>query len=306
MFFEGSEKKIELQIKPGSISLRALPLQFWHQALSLANAEILSNLSNDYCDAYVLSESSLFVWEHKLLLMTCGNTRLIDTVVFIIEKLGTDHISDVSYQRKSEFLSHLQSTRFEDDIDRLPIALAGKAYRIGHLDTHHHYLFHSNQTQQLQGSASLLMYHIKGEVADYLRQASQTSTQIRRLLALDSLLPEFTFDDHLFEPFGYSINGLFEDKFITIHITPQERSSYVSVETNLDFIQHPFNIFSALLNILNPSSWDTIGLNMQIANLGFPSHRRLASCDLQLNQFNGFNYNHYTQADTEILLAEVL
>ncbi|ABZ76369.1 Adenosylmethionine decarboxylase [Shewanella halifaxensis HAW-EB4] len=306
MFFEGSEKKIELQLNSSAVSLRSLPHSFWQQALSLAQAEILSSLSNSHCDAYVLSESSLFVWEHKLLLITCGNTRLVDAVMFVIDKIGIAHISDLSYQRKSEFLSHLQATRFEDDVEQLSTKMAGSAYRVGHLDNHHHYIFCSEQAQKSDASACVLMYHIKGPVAQYLRGVSQSATEIRKLLELDRLLPQFEFDDHLFQPYGYSINGLFEDKFLTIHITPQERSSYVSIETNLNFLQYPFNIFSEMLRILNPSSWDIIGMNMQVDNLGFPSHRRLASCDLQLNPLNDFNYNHYIQSDCETLLAEVL
>ena len=306
MFFEGSEKKVELQTCATATSLKLLPQTFWQQALALADAEILSNLSNTYCDAYVLSESSLFVWDHKLLLITCGNTRLVDTVMCVIDKIGADVISGLNYQRKNEFLPHLQTTRFEDDVAQLKTKVAGSAYRVGHLDGHHHYLYTAQHTSQIEKSACVLMYHINGEIAHYLRSDEQSSSEIRKRLDLERLLPDFEFDDHLFQPCGYSINGLFEDKFITIHITPQERSSYVSIETNMDFLQYPFNIFSELLMILNPRSWDIIGMNMQVDNLSFPSHRRLASCDLQLNQSNEFNYNHYIQADTEILSAEVL
>ena len=306
MFFEGSEKKIELHISRSAVSLRSVANDFWAQALAEAGAEILSIISNQHCDAYVLSESSLFVWERKLLLITCGNTLLIDTACFLIEQLGAGVISSLSYQRKSEFLSHLQLSRFEDDVEQLRAYLPGSAYRVGQLDSHHHYLFCSQQAALTDASASLLMYHIKGEVAEYLRSEHQSSTEIRKRLQLERLLPEFEFDDHLFEPYGYSANGLCEDRFFTIHITPQERSSYVSIETNLNFSQYPFNIFSELLKILNPSSWDIIGMNMQINNQDFPSHRRVASCDLQLNPLNEFNYHHYTQADTESLCAEVL
>lgn len=306
MFFEGSEKKIELQVNCSAVSLRSLPLDFWQQTLSLAGAEILSQLSNQTCDAYVLSESSLLVWERKLLLITCGNTRLVDAVSYVLEQIGTEAISSFSYQRKSEFLSHLQASRFEDDVEQLRSQLSGTAYRVGHLDNHHHYLFCSKPVVQSDASACLLMYHIKGELAKYLRSDNQSSHEIRKRLQLERLLPEFKFDDYLFKPCGYSVNGIFEDQFITIHITPQEHSSYVSIETNLNFSQYPFNIFSELLNILNPSSWDIIGMNMQVANKDFPSHRRIASCDLQLNPLNEFNYNHYTQADSEKLYAEVL
>ncbi len=43
----------------------------------MVNCKILSILDSDHMDAYLLSESSMFVFPHKLILKTCGTTTLL-------------------------------------------------------------------------------------------------------------------------------------------------------------------------------------------------------------------------------------
>ena len=61
MFFEGSEKKLEVVVKPEAGSLRQKDESFWKQLVQASRAQILSKISSESCDAYLLSESSLFV-----------------------------------------------------------------------------------------------------------------------------------------------------------------------------------------------------------------------------------------------------
>ena len=53
--------------------------------LDLVNCQVLSIVSSEDVDAYLLSESSMFVWPHKLILKTCGTTTLLSGLPRILE-----------------------------------------------------------------------------------------------------------------------------------------------------------------------------------------------------------------------------
>ena len=307
MFFEGSEKKLEITVKNGTPSLRLLGKTFWQQVVASANAEILSSISNEECDAYLLSESSLFVWDDSFLMLTCGTTTLADAAIFFIDHMTVEAIEFAFYQRKNEYLSHLQTSSFEFDLIRLRERLSGEAYRIGHLDSHHCYIFCTNQPCPRineDNIQELLMYHIQGEAAEYLRSSSQTAQGVREILQLEQLFPEFSFDDFLFDPFGYSINGIYADKYMTIHITPQKTSSYVSFETNLDLNTYSHPVLAQLLDILKPGCWDVIGFNSQHLPQNYPEHYRVGSANLQLEQGYIVDFTHYQQVRHDVHIPE--
>ena len=64
-FFEGTEKKFELVVDPALPSFREKGHSYWTGVARSAGAEVLSRLSNDRCNAYLLSESSLFVFDRR-------------------------------------------------------------------------------------------------------------------------------------------------------------------------------------------------------------------------------------------------
>lgn len=284
MFFEGSEKKVEVIVNDTIPALRSLEREFWGEMVKKANAEIISEISNDLCDAYLLSESSLFVWDDRFLMLTCGTTTLIESVVYFVDTYGENAIEFFIYQRKNEYKSNLQLTSVEEDLAKLRERLPMNAYRLGYLDSHHHYLMHYDKAYKPLDSdhtSELLMYHIRGEVAQYLRSANQTVQKIREHLCLDSLFSGFVLDDFAFSPCGYSINAIKGDKYATIHITPEENSSYVSLETNLNLSAEYEYIYKKTIAILKPKSWDFVSFDTKKTDSEY-SNQDSAHCHLDL------------------------
>jgi hypothetical protein len=87
--FEGSEKRLELDFAIGQAGptngLRSLPRTQLDELMTLAACTIVSSRSNADFDAYVLSESSLFVYPTKWVLKTCGTTKLLQSVPRLLE-----------------------------------------------------------------------------------------------------------------------------------------------------------------------------------------------------------------------------
>ncbi|WP_133406668.1 adenosylmethionine decarboxylase [Parashewanella tropica] len=297
MFFEGSEKKVEVVMTSNSDSLRSFDKGFWEKLVSLSNAEILSSIHNEQCDAYILSESSLFVWHDRFLMLTCGNSTLVNSIIGFLDAVNLDDIQSVKYQRHKEYHAHLQVSRFTDDAEKLKTVLNGKAYRVGHLDSHHHYVFHYQKSNEIKVSAvtELLMYHLSGEVANYLRSPNQTKEAINRLLKLDAWFSDFMIGEHLFKPFGYSVNGIAGDKYFTFHITPQESGSYLSFETNINLAEQQPRLLIGLLDIFKPGCWDVIQTNANEIVSSFEDTLCIGQCDLQIGQGNNIIFKQYQQ-----------
>jgi len=78
--FEGPEKKLEVYFSPRGAhaeGFRRFGSDEWSELLRAAACTILNKKSNSDFDAYLLSESSLFVYPFRIILKTCGTTTLL-------------------------------------------------------------------------------------------------------------------------------------------------------------------------------------------------------------------------------------
>lgn len=261
LFFEGAEKKAEVIVNSQAVNLlQDFDYDFWQQLVEHCQAKILSSVSNEHCVAYLLSESSLFVWADRFVILTCGETRLADSVHFFLQQVDADVVEHVFYQRKNEYFSHVQPSNVLDDIKKLESEVKGQSFRFGAMDSHHTFLFHQDNAFEAKAedkTYELLAYQICQQASDVLTQANLSKEQIRQFLRLEQLIPGFELDDFVFDPFGYSLNAIQGEDYFTIHITPQSHSSYVSFESSLDLLA----MAPVILDVLKPASFDLISFN---------------------------------------------
>lgn len=234
MLFEGPEKKLEITTSEPFPSLRTLGDDFWGKIVGQARAKIISTVSTDACDAYLLSESSLFVCDRRMIMITCGRTTLIESALSLVDRIGSDHLASLIYERKNENFPHMQQTTFEADTARLREKSPGSAVVFGDPRADHIDLYHLDRDCEPDaGDATLevLMYDM-APGASRLFSGGASATEFRKAIGFDETLPGFSIDDHLFDPMGYSFNAVKGEWYTTLHVTPQKKGSYTSFETN--------------------------------------------------------------------------
>ena len=110
--------------------------------LETVKCEIISMSKNGQVDAYVLSESSMFVSQRRFILKTCGTTTPLECISDLVsmakQYTGFDTIEDIFYSRKNFERPELQlkpHRSFEQEVALLDEMFAdGAAYCLGTLN----------------------------------------------------------------------------------------------------------------------------------------------------------------------------
>ena len=279
--FEGPEKLLEIWFERDVTSLSKLvnPLGLkvisqnqWQEMLDLVGCKILSVIRSKTVDAYLLSESSLFVFSHKLILKTCGTTTLLYGVGKILDlakeyALFTTPPSQVFYSRRNFMFPERQlgpHRSWEDEVHMLQAYFPnGKPYRIGSKNEQHHWLLYMAESRAATSAVPTISQILEDETLEVLMtdlgECSQfynmsTDEDERRAhllgrkcsdgIGLSALYPllKVEQDAYLFSPCGLSVNAIISPDehmsknlgyYYTIHVTPQPDCSYASFETNV-------------------------------------------------------------------------
>lgn len=229
MFYEGSEKRLEITT---TINLLDIHDNFWKAMVKEAGAYIISKVDNMHVKAFLLSESSLFVWKHRLLLITCGETQLVKASLYFQKKITRKEISSLLFQRHQSHYPDRQKSSFQQDSLLLQKHLKGDSQHWNKDYCGDIFLFGNNQ--QPHATSNILMLHgLNGDFFEQLQTGKVSAQQVAERLQLTKHFKSFMIDQYSFEPKGYSLNAINDELYFTVHITPEKLNSYISFESNL-------------------------------------------------------------------------
>jgi len=336
--FEGPEKLLEIWFAPSNTNLpkrchknglKSISRELWEEMLDLVHCKVLSIVESHEVDAYLLSESSMFVFPHKIILKTCGTTTLLVGLTRLLELAQSAGFEDIKqpyrvfYSRKNFMFPHKQlhpHKSWRDEVECLDSFFEyGSEYLVGRLNGDHWYLylttpfqvppstpdsifsFSGNPNTLEDETLEILMTDLSPSCAqqfftgDLLREfeAEQSSeghelgTLVSDRCGLSNIFPEenfpdFRIDSYLFDPCGFSANGVLpplpgqqksQGHYFTVHVTPEQHCSYASFETNVP--DAPKNIIEKVTNIFGPGRFSVTHFNSRQKNaaLNRENHR---------------------------------
>ncbi|CAA7407130.1 unnamed protein product [Spirodela intermedia] len=250
--FEGFEKRLEITffepaalLDPAGRGLRSLTRPQLDAILEPAECQIVAALSNGAVDSYVLSESSLFVFPYKIIIKTCGTTKLLLSVPAILHLAGDLlrlSVKEVKYTRGSFLAPEAQLFPHRSFSEEVAV-----------LDGHFGELLPHRRAYVLESGPSKSKWHVYSACAESSIKKQKKPifslelcmTGLDRQLAsvffpseegmtdaagIRSILPGAEICDFEFDPCGYSMNAVEGAAISTIHVTPEEGFSYASFE----------------------------------------------------------------------------
>ncbi|CAG8597704.1 18235_t:CDS:2, partial [Racocetra fulgida] len=338
--FEGPEKLLEIWFEPSpnyivkgnsstNIGLRSVERKIWDDMLNIVKCKILNMIENDHVDAYLLSESSMFVYQHKIILKTCGTTTLLVAIPRLLE-IASEYcqfhrVWRVFYSRKSFMFPERQlhpHNDWKDEVAYLEQLFDnGSAYTVGRINGDHWFLYltspqnDQNDIISDNENSSRLRHRAASSGPEYSDSSSldvnvedqcatndlnlddqtvevlmtelspkamkkfycnnmdndsgtEGGARVDRETGLKNLYPSAKLDSFLFKPCGYSANGLLEDSYFTIHVTPEQSCSYASFETNIPLAHGTISeIIHQVISIFEPGKFSVTVFKTQGCNV---------------------------------------
>uniref|UniRef100_A0A1D1XF13 S-adenosylmethionine decarboxylase proenzyme n=1 Tax=Anthurium amnicola TaxID=1678845 RepID=A0A1D1XF13_9ARAE len=249
--FEGFEKRLEISffqpsffVDPTGNGLRSLTRSQLDAILEPAECTIVATLSNDFVDSYILSESSLFVYPYKIIIKTCGTTKLLLSVQPILkfaEELSLS-VKEARYTRGSFICPGAQPfphRSFSEEAAILDhyfgrLGSGSKAYVMDSLNKKQKWHVYSACAESAVRPLITLEMCMTGldkrQASAFYRNDRNRAAEMTNISGIRDILPGSEICDFEFDPCGYSMNAIEGAAISTIHVTPEDCFSYASFE----------------------------------------------------------------------------
>ncbi|XP_033112780.1 S-adenosylmethionine decarboxylase proenzyme-like [Anneissia japonica] len=153
----------------------------------------------------------------------------------------------------------------------------------------------------------ILMTDLDEDVMALFQKSSNlTATEVTKASGISELLPDCSIDATMFDPCGYSMNGLMTNgEYMTIHITPEKEWSYVSFETNAEMPCYD-DLVKRILETFKPGKFVMTVFANKVAKCVSSYHALRESFhdgfkrqDRQFSQFKSYDltFGHYTKEE---------
>jgi S-adenosylmethionine decarboxylase proenzyme len=178
----------------------------------------------------------------------------------------------VSFSRANYKFPHVQPDvhrDFDSEVNYLNKFFDGHAYILGPVNGPRWHLYVADMSSHTVGTRrtcheqtfEVVMTDLdRSAMLPFYRKANDPEALIynakvvTKMTGIDQLLPGAFIDDFLFEPCGYSCNGVRGSEYFTIHITPEPHCSFVSFETNAPMASYN-EVLQKVLNIFRPGNF---------------------------------------------------
>ena len=253
--FEGVEKRLQVSfeaVSTSSASLRTISRADWDLILSLAGCQIVKMFKLPLFDSVILSESSLFIFDHLVILKTCGTTNPIlayDALVNAAFSIGLKPLDVVFSHNNFQFPERqsepLQSLAAESAyLCHSKLSISGGELQV--LQNPHqpdYWLVYSRAFSDTSppecSTVDFLMFDLPDDVRTRFfrdKNVSAEDDERRMLQQIIGIVPEFDAGAAglCFEPCGFSCNSHSGSRYLTAHVTPESAFSFASLEISCE------------------------------------------------------------------------
>ncbi|XP_010687659.2 S-adenosylmethionine decarboxylase proenzyme [Beta vulgaris subsp. vulgaris] len=253
--FEGFEKRLEITFSnvpmfsdPTGLGLRSLTRAQLDSFLDEAACTIVAELSNSEFDSYVLSESSLFVYPHKIILKTCGTTKLllaIEPVLKLADSVGLS-VSSVLYSRGTFIFPNAQVAphrSFSEEVSYLNryfgnLGSGPHAYVLGDptVQNCNWHVYSASCVADVDDRRAVVTVEMcmtglnREKAAVFYKKEGHLAKEMTKMSKINDIISSHEICDVDFDPCGYSMNGVDGGAYSTVHVTPEDGFSYASYE----------------------------------------------------------------------------